>query len=162
MARVDGLVTADRATRDIECYEFFDALLMLHRGQHGDALRRLTASPEEFRAWHNGLWRPWYAAVWAEAAVLAGDPGAADRVRRARLVTADNPIAAAVVARAAAVADGDRGELLAAATALRAARCRYQWARTLIFAGGEERVCGDAVMAEMGATAMRGDAIPGR
>jgi predicted ATPase/DNA-binding CsgD family transcriptional regulator len=143
-----------RQMSDIRCAEFFDALLLLHRGQHQEAVQLLATPPEQFRTWLDGLWRPWYAALWAEAAVLAGSPGAADRIRRAGLATAGNPIATAIVDRAAALANGDRRRMLAAASALQAAGCRYQWARTLIFAGGTERERGQAAMADMGATAM--------
>ena len=104
-------------------------------------MQLLATPPEQFRDWHNGMWRPWYAALWAEAAVLAGHPDAADRIRRARVATADNPIAAAIVDRAAALA-GDRDGLIPAAAALQAAGCRYQWARTLVFIGGAERARG--------------------
>ncbi len=157
-----SMTTPAQAARDLECYEFFDALLLLHRGQHAAALRRLTRQPEDFRSWQNGQWRPWYAAEWAEAAVLARSPDVPDRLRRARLATAGNPIAAAIVSRAAGLAGSDRRELLAAATVLRDAGCRYQWARTLIFAGGDERDCGKAAMANMGATQMAtGSAIRG-
>ena len=62
-----------------------------------------------------------------------------------------NPIAAAIVDRAAALA-GDRGGLVPAAAALEAAGCRYQWARTLVFIGGAERARGESVLAAMGAT----------
>jgi predicted ATPase len=151
---VADLMTPGRVIPNTAYAEFFDALLLLHRGQHQQALQRLAAPPEQLQTWLNGLWRPWYAALWAEAAVLARYPGAADRVRRARLAAVDNPIAAAVVDRAAALADGDRPEVLATATALLAAGCRYQWARSLIFAGGEERERGEAAMASMGATPM--------
>jgi predicted ATPase/DNA-binding CsgD family transcriptional regulator len=151
---VDDLMTPGRVIPNTAYAEFFDALLLLHRGQHQEALQRLAVPPEQLQTWLNGLWRPWYAAVWAEAAVLARHPGAADRIRRARLAAVDNPIAAAVVDRAAALADGDRPEVLATATALLAAGCRYQWARSLIFAGGEERKRGEAAMASMGATPM--------
>jgi predicted ATPase len=151
-----------REMTDIRCAEFFDALLLLHRGQHQQALGRLATPPEQFRTWVDGLWRPWYAALWAEAAVLTRHPGAADRIRRARLATADNPIAAAVVGRAAALAVGDRPEMLATAAVLLAAGCRYQWARTLTFAGGQERERGQAAMAGMGATPMPAVAVDGR
>ena len=80
--------------------EFFDAWLLLHRGQPDQAMHRLRTPPEQFRNWYNGLWRPWYAALWAEAAVLAGHPDAAERIQRARPLTVDNPIAAAIVRRA--------------------------------------------------------------
>lgn len=154
----DDLRTSGRATAETRYAEFFDALLLLHRGQDQQALQRLTAPPEQFQTWFDGLWRPWYAAAWAEAAVLTSHPSAADRVRRARLATAGNPIAAAVVDRAAALADANRPKVLAAATALLAAGCRYQWARTLIFAGGDNEERGRAALAGMGATAMRAPA----
>jgi hypothetical protein len=159
---VDDHRAPGREMTDIRCAEFFDALLLLHRGQHQQALQRLAAPPEQFRTWLDGMWRPWYAAMWAEAALLARHPGAADRIRRARLATAGNPIAAAVVGRAAALAGGDRPEMLATAAALLAAGCRYQWARTLIFAGGEEQKRGETAMADMGATPMRAVAMDGR
>jgi len=54
-------------------------------------MRVLATPPEHFRGWHNGMWRPWYAAVWAEAAVLAGDAEAGERLLRARWATAGNP-----------------------------------------------------------------------
>jgi predicted ATPase/DNA-binding CsgD family transcriptional regulator len=157
-----SMATPAQAIRDLRCYQFFDALLLLHHGQQTDALRLLNTPPEDFRSWHNGQWRPWYSALWAETAVLADHPGAADRVRRARLNAAGNPIAAAIVRRAAALARADRRELLAAATALSAAGCQYQWARTLILAGGQERDRGQAAMAAMRATDMvTGAAIRG-
>ena len=99
------------------------------------------------------MWRPWYAAVWAEAAVVTGHPDAVARIRRARLATLDNPVAAAIVARAAALA-GDRDGLVPAAAALAAAGCRYQWARTLVAIGGADRDRGEAVLADLGATVM--------
>jgi hypothetical protein len=119
-------------------------------------MRELQTPPEELRAWFNGMWRPWYAAVWVEAAVLSGHEDAAERVRRARLMTLDNPIATAIVDRAAALepSEGDRAGLVPAAAALETAGCRYQWARTLVFIGGAERVRGEAAMAAMGAAPM--------
>jgi hypothetical protein len=50
--------------------------------------------------------------------------------------------------------DGDRDGLLAAADALDAAGCAYQRARTLILAGGDERVEGEALMTAIGAARM--------
>jgi len=116
-------------------------------------MRLLLAPPEEFRMWASGMWRPWYAALWAEAAVVTGQPDAAARIRRARLATRDNPVAAAIVDRAEALA-GDRAGLAPAAAALSAAGCRYQWARTLVAIGGAERARGEAELAAMGATVM--------
>lgn len=150
---VDALVTPGRVLSDFHFGEFFDALLLLHRGLSGQAVRLLDTPPKELRAWNSGMWRPWYAALWAEAAVLAGHEDADDRVHRARLMTVDNPIAAAIVHRAAALA-GDRDELIPAAAALEDAGCRYQWARTLVCIGGEHRTRGESVLAAMGATPM--------
>jgi predicted ATPase/DNA-binding CsgD family transcriptional regulator len=151
---VDALVTPGRPISEIHHGEFFDALVLLHGGRPQEAVTLLATSPENFQAWHNGLWRPWYAALWAEAAVLAGDPAAASRISRARLCAAGNPIALAIVDRSAALACGDRNGMLAAAQRLNAAGCRYQWARTLILAGGPERARGEDELAAMGAIAM--------
>jgi predicted ATPase/DNA-binding CsgD family transcriptional regulator len=150
---VDALATPGRTLSTMHFNEFFDALLLLHRGQGEAAMRLLLAPPEELRTWVSGMWRPWYAALWAEAAVVTGHPDAAGRIRRARLATWDNPVAAAIVERAAALA-GDRAGLAPAAAALSAAGCRYQWARTLVTIGGAERARGEAELAAMGATVM--------
>jgi predicted ATPase/DNA-binding CsgD family transcriptional regulator len=151
---VRALETPGVPVSEIHFGEFFDALSLLHRGLPEQAVRLMTTPPEEFTEWYTGMWRPWYAALWAEAAVLSGHEDAADRVRRARLATAGNPIATAVVDRAAALAGGDRDGLTAAAAALRDGGCRYQWARTLVLMGGEHRARGESALAEMGAVAM--------
>jgi hypothetical protein len=151
---VDALFAPSRPISQIHHGEFFDALVLLHRGRPDEAVALLATPPEEFRAWYNGLWRPWYAALWAEAAVLAGHPAAAERIGRARWCGAGNPIALAIVERSAALAAGDRAGVLAAAGRLRAAGCRYQWARTLVLAGGPERARGEDELAAMGATPM--------
>jgi hypothetical protein len=166
---VNALATPARPLSTMAFSEFFDALLLLHRGQAEAATRRLAAPPGQFRDWAGGMWRPWYAALWAEAAVLSGHPDAAARIHRARLATLDNPIAAAIVARAEALIGGSAGALtggragaaaaehtglVPAAAALEAAGCRYQWARTLVAIGGTERARGEAALAAMGATVM--------
>jgi hypothetical protein len=86
--------------------------------------------------------------------VLCADPAAASRIGRARRCAAGNPIAQAVVERSAALAAGDRDGMLAAAERLSAAGCRYQWARTLVLAGGPERARGEDELAAMGAIPM--------
>jgi hypothetical protein len=135
----------------------FDAIVSLHRGEVEGALGRLVDDPADFTHWHNGEWRPWYAALWVEAAVLVADDGR-DRLDHARPIVAPNPIAAAIVDRAAAILAGDTDALVRTAEALSAAGCRYQWARTLVLAGGEHahrgRVALDALgVAPMAATA---------
>jgi hypothetical protein len=159
---VDGLATPGRPMSAIHVDEFFDGVLLLHRGLPDEAMRRLHPPPEDFRDWYNGMWRPWYAAVWAETAVAAGHEDAAARIHRARLLTLDNPIAAAMVERAAAlqVPAGGRDRLTRAAAALDAAECRYQWARTLVLIGGEQRTRGEAALAAMGARPMAVSTAP--
>jgi hypothetical protein len=134
--------------------QVFDGLVALHRGELGDALARLARAPEWFRHWHNSAWRQWYAAVWAEAAVLAELADRRRRIERAKLIVGHNPIASAIIDRAAAIDADDTEMLLAAADALSTAGCRYQQARTLIFAGGAARVEGEAIMASIGAAPM--------
>jgi hypothetical protein len=128
----------------------FDAIVLLHRGQHGQALDRLTDEPEDLRRWMSGLWRQWFAALKAEAAVLTGRSDAGERLDRARYIAVGNPIATAIVDRADALLTGNYIRLLAAAAAFDAAACPYQQARTLVLAGGVERDDGVAMMTAMG------------
>ncbi|HEY1643053.1 MAG TPA: LuxR C-terminal-related transcriptional regulator [Streptosporangiaceae bacterium] len=154
LAVVNALITPGRPISEIHHGEFFDALVLLHAGRAQEAVTLLATPPEDFRDWYSGLWRPWYAAAWAEAATLAGDPDAAGRVSRARRCAGGNPVALAVVDRSAALAAGDPAGMLAAAARLEAAGCRYQWARTLVLAGGPGRARGEDELAAMGATVM--------
>ena len=68
---VDSLVTPGLSLSELHFGEFFDALLLLHRGLPQQAMQVLDTPPEEFKEWYNGLWRAWYAALWAEAAALS-------------------------------------------------------------------------------------------
>ncbi len=153
---VGALETPGRPSSEIHFGEFFDALLLLHRGLPEQAARAMNTPPEHFTEWYSGLWRPWYGALWAEAATLSGYDDAADRIERARSATAGNPIATALVNRSAALStrNGDRDGLTAAAAALHDAGCRYQWARTLVILGGEDRARGESVLAMTGAAPM--------
>jgi hypothetical protein len=111
----------------------FDGLLALHRDDAGAAVDRLGADVDDplvWRHWGSGPWRPWYAAVWSEAAVLAGHPDAADRIDRSRHAARDNPIAVAVVERAAAIAARDRDRLVRFAITFAQLGCPYQQARS--------------------------------
>jgi predicted ATPase/DNA-binding CsgD family transcriptional regulator len=156
LAVVNALVSPGKPISQIHHGEFFDALVLLHAGRSRAAVTLLATPPEDFQDSHSGLWRSWYAAVWAEAAVLAGDPAAAGRLGRARRCAAGNPIALAIVERSAALARGDRDGLSAAAERLSAAGCRYQWARTLVLAAGPEQARGADELAAMGAIPMAG------
>ena len=134
----------------------FDSLVALHRGELSDALTWLARTPESNRhwLWHDGAWRQWYAAVWVEVAVLARLADRRERLDRARFTVGHNPIASAILDRADALDTGDADRLLAAADALDTAGCRYQHARTLVFAGGEARARGEAILATLGASPM--------
>ncbi len=147
----EALSPADRPTHDHRASAFFDTVVLLHDGRFDEAVDRLDIPPHELRRWYQGLWRPWYAALWAEAAVLAGAADAAGRIDAVRPATADSPIAAALVDRAAALYAGDRAGVLAAAEMLDAAGCLYQWARSLLLAGGTERERGVSELVAMGA-----------
>ncbi|MGW4718779.1 ATP-binding protein [Nocardia sp. NPDC004260] len=132
----------------------FDALALLHRGQVNEALERTASEPGEVWRWVTWIWLHWYVALRAEAAVLAEAPDAADRLAEARTVVAGNPLAGAIVERAAALHAGDLERLLATAAAFDAAGCRYQSARTRVLAGGEHAARGAAALAELGLAPM--------
>jgi hypothetical protein len=132
----------------------FDAVVLLHRARPAEALERLEDEPAQLREWFTGLWMHWYAALRAEASVVDGHPDAEARLARARWLTAGNPVAAAIVARAEALAAGDLDRLPDVATALDAASCHYQAARTLALAGGEAARRGEAALAALGAAPM--------
>ncbi|MEO5745920.1 MAG: LuxR C-terminal-related transcriptional regulator [Terracoccus sp.] len=151
-----ALQTPGRSIAQMHFGEFFDALMLLHAGQPSRVVELMVTPPEEFTEWFNGMWRPWYAALWAEAAVLSGSEGVGAVIARARVQTEGNPIATAIVDRAAALGllDGCRTALLQAASVFEKAGCHYQLARTLIFLGDEHRTRGEAMVAAMGATPM--------
>ena len=150
----DAVAVPGKPWRGRRFGQFLDAWLLLHQGRAEEAGQVLDAAPEpDGVAWQNGMWQPWCAALWAEAAVLAGRGDAAARIAAAQEMTRDNRAASAIVGRAAAL-PGDRAGLTRAAAALRAAGFRYQWARTLVFLGGEDRERGESVLAGLGAAAM--------
>jgi hypothetical protein len=132
----------------------FDTMVLLHHGDAKAALVRVAPEPEQVWKWVTWIWLHWYVALRAEAAVLAGHPAARDRVAAARATVAGNPIASAQVERAEALLDGDVSRLLATADAFDAASCRYQWARTLVLAGGEHATAGAAALAKLGLAPM--------
>jgi hypothetical protein len=86
--------------------------------------------------------------------VLADHPDAAERLERAGPIAAANPVATAMIARATALAAGNGDAVVAVADALERTGCRYQWARTLVLAGGDHRVAGQAALAQMGTAPM--------
>ncbi|GAA4588912.1 putative ATPase/DNA-binding CsgD family transcriptional regulator [Actinoplanes octamycinicus] len=110
----------------------FAAIALLHHGEPALARDRLAAPG----AWRTGILMHWHVALRVEAAVLAGDPEAADLLAETRPAVAGNPIAGALLDRAAALLAGDRDGIRATAAAFAAAGCPYQQERTLLLAGG--------------------------
>ena len=115
----------------------FDALVALHRGEFRTAYDGLTLDLDDPEMWwHAGqvLYRPWYAAAWAEAAVLDGRPDAHARIERARHAARANPVASAMVERVAAFATGDRTAVENLAATFETLGCPYQQTRTDVLA----------------------------
>jgi predicted ATPase/DNA-binding CsgD family transcriptional regulator len=134
-----GMDAAQLSRPDLCWPAVFDALLALHRDDPATAVRRLAADIDDaqpFRTLGSGPWRPWYAALWAEAAVLDHHPDAAARIQRSRHATRDNPIATAIVDRAEAITDGDHDALARLTITFAQLGCPYQQARTGRFAAG--------------------------
>jgi predicted ATPase/DNA-binding CsgD family transcriptional regulator len=130
----------------------FDAIALLHHGQATLALERLDTPTEEPNKWLTGILLHWHVALRAEAAVLAGHPDANHHLTAARPIVAGNPIATAILDRAAALLDDDHERLLATATAFETAGCPYQRARTLILAGRDTASTGNAGLVDLGLT----------
>ncbi len=110
----------------------FDGLLWLDRGDTGRALARMSLELDD-EVWSGGVnssWRPWYAALWAEAAVTAGHPDAGRRLDLAREVVRENPVAATMVERATDIAQGDLTRLPHHAVTFERLGCHYQRRRT--------------------------------
>ena len=147
---VEGLTPLDRPLCDEWVSEMFEALLLLHDGRSDEAASMLVADVADAGAWPGeSAWRTWYAALAAEAAVLSRKPDTAP-LRIAGGIVEGNPVAAALVERAQALAAGDSAGVRAAGEALKSAGCRYQWARSLWLAGD-----GEEALSAMGATTHR-------
>ncbi|MFF4355191.1 ATP-binding protein [Streptomyces sp. NPDC001530] len=128
----------------------FDATVLLHHGDTDAALERMAPEPDQVWKWVSWIWLHWYAALRAEASVLAGHPDARDRLDAARSLVAGNPVATAQLDRAQALLDGDLTRQLAAAAAFDTAGCHYQSARTLLLAGNGHAAAGTAALADLG------------
>ncbi|MEU7141472.1 LuxR C-terminal-related transcriptional regulator [Nocardia sp. NPDC046473] len=139
-ARAEWLAIADAlggtSDRGVAYRAVFDAIVLLDRGQPEPALAELAAEPDTLDERTIWIWRHWYVALRAEAAVLAGHPDARGFVAAARITVSGNPIAGPIVERAAALLDDDRGRLHALATEFERAQCPYQYTRSLALAAG--------------------------
>jgi hypothetical protein len=136
--RLTNDLNGDQPTITTRMWEpTFDALVALHHAEPRTASERLTLDLDDPETWwHAGqiIYRPWYAAVWAEAAVLDRRPDAQARIQRARHAARANPIAFAVVERAEAFAGADRTAVENFAETFEALHCPYQQARTGVLA----------------------------
>ncbi|MFD6162283.1 ATP-binding protein [Nocardia sp. NPDC060256] len=137
-ARAEWLAIADalggKSGHQVAYRAVFDAIVLLDRGQPEQALAELVTEPDELDEHTIWIWRHWYVALRAEAAVLAGHPDARGFVAAARTTVSGNPIAGPIVERAAALLDDDRGQLQALATEFERAHCSYQYTRSLTLA----------------------------
>lgn len=132
----------------------FDAMVMLHYGQAREALERMAPDPDDVWKWVTWIWLHWYVALRAEASVLAGSSDARDRLAEARTIVAGNPVASTIVERAEALLAKDQARLFATAATFDVAGCRYQWARTMVLAGGDHAARGAAALADLGLAPM--------
>jgi hypothetical protein len=124
----------------------FDAIVELHRGDADSALGRLVAGPDAEDFWRNPnstLWRKWYAAVWAEAAVLACTRDAGDRLAVAAGAALGNPVAVLLVERARCLHVGDLEALASIERDLAGLGARYQAARTARLRGAADVPSGE-------------------
>ncbi|WP_245997784.1 ATP-binding protein [Nocardia pseudobrasiliensis] len=123
--------TLDGASDHRSAYRsVFDAIVLLDRGRPEQALAELATEPDAFDERAIWIWRHWYVALRAEAAVLVGHPDARGFIAAARTTVSGNPIAAAIVERAAALLDDDLDRLPALAAEFERAHCPYQSARS--------------------------------
>ncbi|MGI5220092.1 ATP-binding protein [Nocardia sp. CA-290969] len=128
----------------------FEAILLLHHGRAAAAAVELATDLAELDVRDVWVWRHWYFALRAEAAVLAGAPGAGEYLAAAATEVRGNPIAEAIVARAAAMHTDDPAQLPAIAAAFETAGSPYQRARTLTLIGGDQTADAERLLGELG------------
>jgi predicted ATPase/DNA-binding CsgD family transcriptional regulator len=148
---IDSIRTPGLSERDLLSVAYLYAIVAVHRGRFDEALDLLAVHPDAIRDWQNGMWRPWYAALWAEAAVLAGTADAGTRIASARAHTGENPVADLLVDRAEHLRGGPGDPLpLALADRLDGLGARYQAARTRVLAGGAAAERGERELLDLG------------
>ena len=110
-----------------------DGLALLHRGDVAAAAARLALAPDTIppaTRWHQALWLPWYAALWAEANVLVGATDVASCCDRAAASCAGNEVAGLIVERARPLGTGSAHGLPSIAARFDDLGCLYQASRT--------------------------------
>jgi hypothetical protein len=99
VAEIRGVPVAD-ASRGTGYGEAFEAMVLLHQDRAAEAFEVLTAPGD--RGLYGRVFHQWTVALAADAAVRAGRADAAERIADARAQVAGNPVASAMVERAAA------------------------------------------------------------
>lgn len=115
-----------------------DGLYLLHRDETGRAADLLNFGPDEVPGgprWHQRLWLPWYAGLWAEVGALTAVADLDDRLARAATAARGNDVAGLLVERAALLASGDTPALTALAGRFELLASPYQAQRTRWLAG---------------------------
>jgi predicted ATPase/DNA-binding SARP family transcriptional activator len=135
VAASHGLVVDPAAGFDRAWPAVFDGVRLLHLERHEEAVERLSAHPAELTNALGATWRGWYAALWAEAAVLAGRPDASSRLETASSIAVGNAVAELLVRRAEALLTGDDAGIVATVEPLAETGCRYQSERSAALAG---------------------------
>lgn len=134
----------------------FEAIRLLHHGRAAAAAAELATDLAELDVRDVWVWRHWYLALRAEAAVLADAPDAGEHLATAEATVRGDPIAAAIVARAAAVYAHAPERLAATAAALETAGSPYQHARTLTLLGGDRAADAQRILGEFGLAPVAG------
>ncbi len=112
-----------------------DAVLLLHQRRPEEALARLAPDLDDPRWATNTtalLWRPWYAAAWAEATALARPADLGEHLDTARAATGQNAVAAGLVDRAEALARDAHDEVAAFAQTFEDLGAGYQRDRSVV------------------------------
>jgi hypothetical protein len=120
---------------------FSDARIALHQGRIDAAAAAVADLPLGTEPWYGTPhWysaRPYAWAIAAEVAVIAGLPGAADRLKAAAPAGAENSWAAACLARAAGRLNGDHDALNQSLAEWERIDARFEWACTLLLLDGK-------------------------
>jgi len=113
--------------------QVLDAFLALHADDPLTARHLLATAPDDPDLGGNRylpMWRPWYAAAWAEASVLTDHPDASSHLVRAADAAVGNDIAMTIIRRGRVLHGRQPDELAAIAEAFDAQGCSYQATRT--------------------------------
>ena len=120
-----------------------DAWLSLHHDRPHEALELLAADLDDPR-WRQSatslMWRPWYAAAQAEAGALSRSPDLDPLLSKAAVAAGTNPVAAALVRRAGALARGDHDGVAALAATFDDLGAHYQRDRCRDLSSGRAAV----------------------